>query len=155
MKDKDFEMEDLAGEVNNTTPQTPPPIPKEPAKILTEWDRVLASLDKATEKIWICVPVWSTHDVYQPDTGQIYSVRVAKAWKHAELTNCDGQTFFDWICYVYPPARKMKHSPENYATLKNRALTWVEITNRLQLAKFPVNMSLEHHRQDQIANKPC
>jgi hypothetical protein len=117
-----------AQEEATDTPAVAPDTPKDPEE--EEWEACLQRLTKCQSKTWICVPAV---------TRTIHSEEPRLTVKIQELENCNPTTFFEWICYVYPYAKTMQHTPEDYDKYKDRMAAWTAVLSHLKQLKFPAS----------------
>jgi len=124
--DKDFEMEDIQGEVtdeNEVIVVLEPP--QEPNNEETEWDKCVARLEKHCEKTWVCVPY----------RHLAHSER--RQWVIADIETCSGELFFIWLCHIFPVAKTLKHKPADYDILDHRHKAFYNVINQLKMLEFP------------------
>lgn len=100
-----------------TTPDAPVVDPNS-----DEYADVVARLTANTDKMWIAYPV--------PDSSKIII---------EELATCTSESFYRWMCYIYPLTKDSKITAEDYKELDSRQKSFVAVIQFLQRLKFPEN----------------
>lgn len=115
--DKDFEMDQLAGEV--TSPEvvevTPPAVVVEPEAPVDEYQATINRLTEYTKTntTWLCIPEKNEKGVV--------------ALREAKLHDCNADFFFEWLLYAWPPAAEMKHKASDYEKIEHRESAFASV----------------------------
>lgn len=91
-----------------------------------EYERILDSLENHCTYTWICMP-----PITREENG---STKVLVDYQ--QLHEVDDETFFKWLCYTWPPAKMMKHEPEDYTTLKAKQAAFLSVASYHKLVRF-------------------
>lgn len=83
-----------------------------------EYDEIVYRLGKYCEKTWICSPCIVEENEKGEITGKILC---------QELSKASSRDFFNWVCYVWPPAKTLNHIPEDYDSFDVRFKTFINL----------------------------
>jgi hypothetical protein len=78
----------------------------------------------AKDETWISIPRWDENGEYLGERG-------------VELADATGEEFYEWLCHVYPPSAKLKHSAETYEELETRKKTWHSVKALIKHVSWP------------------
>ena len=132
--DIDLDMTDISGQTVQKQEEKHKEILKETldlakqeASEMYEWTTLVERLENRTKnKTWLGIPVLDE------------SGRKIKE-EHKEIADCTNEEFVSWINFTYPPAKSMKHKPNDYDTVSSRELAFMGIMKALGSITIPVN----------------
>lgn len=131
MTDKldDLDLDDVQGNIISSKKKTPlikiaSEIPGGLRSEEIEWNACIERLEEHCKKTWVCLPQIDTNNKLCISTG--------------EIKECSSNLFFKWLCYVYPPAKNMKHSASDYDKTEFREKAFFNIVNIVTSMKFPL-----------------